>query len=112
MNFESYQKAARATAVYPENMKVVYPALGLAGECGEVCEKIKKVYRDKNGLFDEETKEAIQKELGDVMWYMAALAGDLGIDLHVMAQMNIAKLQKRALKNQIHGEGDTREETN
>ena len=71
MNFQEYQDKSRKTAQYPDLGKnFVYPTLGLAGEAGEVAEKIKKVIRDKNGIIDEETREMIKKELGDVLWYV------------------------------------------
>lgn len=66
LTFKTYQEQAVTTAIYGAGSKVVYPALGLAGETGEVLEKVKKVLRDKNGVFDEESKKAIKKEIGDV----------------------------------------------
>ncbi len=106
--FNAYQVAARKTAIYPETAKVVYPALGLAGETGEVCEKIKKVIRDGNGEFTDERRQEIAKEIGDVMWYMAALASDLGLSLGDVAVMNIEKLLSRMERGKLHGDGDNR----
>ena len=64
MNFEEYQKKSRKTAIYPNaDNNFIYPTLGLAGEAGEVAEKIKKVIRDKKGVIDEEKKKEIEKEL-------------------------------------------------
>lgn len=103
MTFSEYQEAARSTAIYPRDRAIVYPALGLTGEAGEVAEKVKKWIRDGN--LD---KEAIAKELGDVLWYIAALSGDLGIDMDEIAQRNIQKLQDRAARGKIQGSGDNR----
>lgn len=103
MTFDEYQTQARATAIYSRDKAIVYPALGLAGEAGEVAEKVKKWIRDGN--LD---RDAIIKELGDVMWYIAALSGDLGIDMSEVAAQNIRKLQDRAARGKIQGSGDNR----
>ena len=82
MNFTEYQNLALSTAIYPMMYKKVYPALGLCGEAGEVAEKIKKVIRDGVDYgYEEEFKAELTKELGDVLWYVAALASDLDISL-------------------------------
>ena len=75
----NYQMQAREFAIYPEDMQIMYPALGLAGEAGEVADKVKKIYRD--GRDDARFHADIAKEIGDVLWYCATLADDLGIDL-------------------------------
>lgn len=106
--FNMYQERAKTTAIYPESAKVTYPALGLAGETGEVCEKIKKVIRDCGGEVSDEKREEIAKELGDVMWYMAALASDLGLSLGDVAIGNLVKLASRAERGKLHGDGDNR----
>lgn len=108
MHLSFYQQQASITAVYPSNVNVMYPAMGLAGEAGEVLNKIKKVYRDKDGVFDAETKREIAKELGDVLWYVAVLARDLGEDLEDTAKANLLKLQDRMRRGVIGGEGDNR----
>ena len=87
MNFNEYQKLARSTAVYPEEHKVVYPALGLCGEAGEVADKIKKTIRGDSSLVD--VTGSIADELGDVLWYLAILADDLGFDLDKIAHWNV-----------------------
>jgi NTP pyrophosphatase (non-canonical NTP hydrolase) len=109
MNFEEYQKESRKTALYP-NMgeNFVYPTLGLSGEAGEVAEKIKKVIRDKEGKIDNETREMIRKELGDVMWYVAQLATELDLTLDEIASANIEKLASRLERGKIGGSGDDR----
>ena len=109
MDFKEYQKLSRKTAVYPDiNKNFVYPTLGLAGETGEVVEKIKKVIRDKNSLVDEETRAELKKEMGDVLWYLAQLATELGISFDEIASYNIEKLQSRLERGMIHGKGDNR----
>jgi len=107
--FSDYQKAARKTAVYPDlGSNFVYPSLGLAGETGEVCEKIKKVIRDKGGVIDDATRGEIKKELGDVLWYVANLSAELGLDMAEVAELNIRKLAERAAAGKLHGSGDNR----
>lgn len=108
MDFNEYQDKAVATAIYGAGNVVIYPALGLANEAGEVLGKIKKVLRDKNGEFTEETNKAIGDEIGDVLWYMAALCRDLNIQLDDVAQNNIYKLLDRQSRNVIQGSGDNR----
>ena len=109
MKFSDYQAAARKTAVYPNRgSNFVYPALGLAGESGEVAEKIKKVIRDKNNEIDEETRLALKKELGDVFWYIAALCDEVGLDMEDVAESNIKKLLDRQQRDVLHGSGDNR----
>jgi NTP pyrophosphatase (non-canonical NTP hydrolase) len=109
MTFQEYQEESRKTAVYPnKDNNFIYPTLGLAGEAGEVAEKIKKVIRDGNGIVTEEKKGEITKELGDVLWYVANLAKELGISLEEVAQKNLEKLQSRQQRNELHGSGDNR----
>lgn len=109
MTFKDYQDKAVETAIYGAGSVIIYPALGLANEAGEVLGKIKKVLRDQNADFSkEETRQAIASEIGDVLWYLAALSRDLNINLEDVAQKNIDKLQDRKARNVIHGSGDNR----
>ncbi|MBU5557772.1 MAG: nucleoside triphosphate pyrophosphohydrolase family protein [Candidatus Aenigmatarchaeota archaeon] len=109
MDFEEYQKLSRRTALYPNMGKnFIYPTLGLAGETGEVAEKIKKVIRDLNGQLTEEKIIELKKELGDVLWYLAQLATELGISMNEIAITNLQKLQSRMNRGKIHGSGDER----
>ena len=108
MTLNDYQKEALSTAVYGSGSKIIYPTLGLAGEAGEVADKVKKVLRDNNGEFDEWRKIQIAAEIGDVLWYIAALTNDLGYTLKDIAKLNIGKLSQRRANNTIHGEGDNR----
>lgn len=111
MNVNEYQELAMTTRdpkTYDENRKIIYPTLGLTGEAGEVAEKVKKVLRDNAGCFLPELKHKIALELGDVMWYAAALAKDLGYTLEDICNINLNKLADRKLRDKIHGDGDNR----
>ena len=108
MDFNSYQRTAITTAIYPATHKILYPALGLAGEAGEVANKVKKLVRDGTSSLPKEWKEQIGSEIGDVLWYCAVLADDLGISLGKIASQNEIKLQNRKKKGTISGSGDTR----
>lgn len=121
MNFDEYQRRAHETAVYPEmeiigardmildgRVDYLYPMLGLSGEVGEVAELLKKAVRDHAGRIDHERKSKLEKELGDVLWYVAELATALGLDLGEIAHLNIAKLASRKARGVIQGSGDER----
>lgn len=109
MTLKEYQDVAVQTAIYGAGNIIIYPALGLANEAGEVLGKIKKVLRDKDGNFDDlGTRVAIADEMGDVLWYLAALAKDIDISLDQIADRNIAKLLDRRARNVIQGSGDNR----
>jgi NTP pyrophosphatase (non-canonical NTP hydrolase) len=109
MTLNEYQKGARATASYPEEYKLIYPALGLAGESGEAVEKIKKAVRKGGASYMSHLDIAgLVKELGDVMWYVANVASDIGMDLEAVAQINLEKLSDRQKRGVIKGEGDNR----
>lgn len=106
MKLDEYQTQAESTAIYPKEYNVLYPTLGLAGEAGEVADKVKKLIRDgEPHLF---YKDDIAKELGDVLWYVAILARDLGYNLEEVAQMNLDKLVNRKIRNALQGSGDDR----
>jgi NTP pyrophosphatase (non-canonical NTP hydrolase) len=108
MDFDDYQRAARATAIYADEFRVIYPALGLASEAGEVAGKIKKVLRDRSGDFAAAPREALGDELGDVLWYVAVLASDLGLSLEEIARRNLQKLSSRQERGRLEGSGDLR----
>jgi NTP pyrophosphatase (non-canonical NTP hydrolase) len=82
-----------------------YLGLCLAGEAGEVAEKLKKAYRDSGGKVDV---DGMVKELGDVLYYLVRYAHLLGSDLESVARKNVEKLQDRAARNALRGEGDDR----
>jgi len=110
INFSEYQKGAMSTAIYPGKGQGdwTYPALGLAGETGEISEKLKKALRDDNRAITDERRAALKKELGDVLWYIAALSTELQLDMQEIAEENLAKLALRKKNNRIHGDGDDR----
>lgn len=109
MDFKEYQEKSRKTALYPKiGESYIYPALGLGDESGEVLGKIKKVFRDKDGVLDDDTKSALKKELGDVLWYLSQLSTELGLSLDEIAQANIEKLRSRMDRGVLHGSGDNR----
>ena len=103
VDFNSYQRSAVTTAIYPDQHKITYPALGMAGEAGEVANKVKKIMRD--GTFD---REAIADEVGDCLWYIAALSRDLNINMHDLAMKNLEKLYGRKARGTLQGSGDKR----
>lgn len=109
MDFKEYQEKSRKTAKYPDaGNNWVYPVMGLCGEAGEVADKMKKVIRDECGVVSEEKKEMIKKELGDVLWYVAQLATELGLTMDEVAEHNIEKLYSRLERGKISGSGDDR----
>ena len=99
-----YQEEARKTAIYPDEAKITYPLLGLAGEVGEFCNKYKKVIRDGRELSIEE----LSGEIGDILWYVAMLAYDCGIDLEYIGAHNLEKLLSRQARGVLGGSGDSR----
>lgn len=103
MDLREYQLKAVSFAMYPATHKVLYPTLGLCGEAGEVAEKVKKQVRD--GVFN---RHETAKELGDVLWYLANVANDIGYGLEEIATMNIEKLSSRKERNVLSGSGDNR----
>lgn len=109
ITLNEYQELAMKTAIFPESAKYSYPALGLAGEAGEVANKAKKLIRD--GATEEELAVKlmdIADELGDVLWYVAAMAQVLDTTLEKVAKNNIHKLAERQVKGTIKGSGDKR----
>lgn len=96
LTFEEYQSAAKQTALYPNRLKnLEYPTLGLAGEAGEVANVVKKIQRDFGGEITDETRAKLKDELGDVLWYIAACADELGLTLEEIARFNVEKLSAR-----------------
>lgn len=97
MNLAEYQKKARSTAIYADkqNTRMVYPALGLVGECGEVAEKIKKLIRDDDGQITQKRADAVAKELGDCCWYLANIAVETNLELEMMYSMRGASNVQR-----------------
>jgi len=110
LSLNEYQAMAMETAFYPgkEEKSLTYPALGLAGETGEVVEKVKKLLRDKGGVVDAKFVHDLTLELGDVLWYLAVLANAIDMSLNDVATVNIAKLNVRKFKGTLSGSGDNR----
>jgi NTP pyrophosphatase (non-canonical NTP hydrolase) len=109
MLISEYQELSRRTATYPgAGDNIVYPTLGLAGEAGEVAEKVKKLLRDDDGVMNDERREALAGELGDVLWYVAQVATEAGLDLEEIAQGNLDKLLSRQRRGVLSGSGDSR----
>ncbi len=109
MELSDYQERSRATAVYPgAGANLLYPTLGLCGEAGEVAEKIKKMVRDDAGVLSAERRVALAKELGDVLWYVAQLATEAGLELDAIAAGNLEKLGSRRDRDVLQGSGDDR----
>jgi NTP pyrophosphatase (non-canonical NTP hydrolase) len=86
----------------------VYTALGLASEAGEVAGKVKKAIRDEGGVISPERRDALAHEIGDVLWYCARLAAEIGYDLNDIGTMNLSKLNARKTQGLLGGDGDTR----
>ena len=109
LTFDEYQKNASTTAIYPNRgNNIYYPTLGLCGEAGEVAEKVKKIMRDNNGQLDDDRKIALKKEIGDILWYVAALCSEINVNMSEIAQQNLDKLRDRAERGKLQGSGDTR----
>ncbi len=106
MDIRTYQLFAEEYMEYPRRVQYEYPALGLAGEAGEVANKVKKLSRDN--LDPREMREDIKSELGDVLWYLAAVATEFDISLTEVASGNLQKLASRKARDVIRGSGDNR----
>jgi NTP pyrophosphatase (non-canonical NTP hydrolase) len=110
-DFNDYQLFAKGTAIYPgqgTTLGLLYTALGLVGEAGEIANKAKKILRDDGGEINPERYEQIAKEAGDVMWYLALLLDELGVDMSDAAKGNLLKLYDRMERNELKGSGDNR----
>ncbi|MFH1752510.1 MAG: nucleoside triphosphate pyrophosphohydrolase family protein [archaeon] len=110
MNFNEYQEKSKKTdlGTVVKDSNLVYYVLGLCSEAGEVAGKIKKVYRDFDGDLNEENRKEIEKELGDVIWYLSQLCSKLGLDFNSVAEKNISKLYSRHERKSLQGNGDNR----
>lgn len=115
MTLDTYQDVVSGFCFYKGSL--LYPALGLTGEAGEVAEKVKKLYRDdeinfmREDMLEElnhEQSRDLALELGDVLFYVAACANDIGYSLEEIAEMNIDKLASRKRRGKLTGSGDNR----
>ena len=96
-----YQKKCKSTAIYPKKDAIAYLSLGLVSEAGEVAGKVKKNLRDG-------TESNVASEIGDVLWYCAMLANELGVNLGKIMEKNLEKLNDRKQRGTLQGSGDTR----
>lgn len=109
LTFDEYQERARDFVFYPDEGKnFAFPALGLAGEVGEAAKIVVEVMEEKGGVIDEETREKLGNELGDALWYMGALAGEISLTLDQVAEANLEKLASRKERGVLRGSGDDR----
>jgi NTP pyrophosphatase (non-canonical NTP hydrolase) len=112
-SFSAYQNASRATAFFKTNGRretLAYIALGITGESGEIAEKIKQHLRGDVAANPDDPawRDLLQKEIGDVLWYLARLCDALDLDLGTVAAANLDKLRDRKDRNALQGDGDTR----
>jgi NTP pyrophosphatase (non-canonical NTP hydrolase) len=110
MTLSAYQAQAHATS---KNTQIggtgwTYPIIGLANESGELLGKVKKIFRDNDGILTDTVRLAMHAELGDILWYVAETASQLEIDLADLAALNLLKLASRANRGVIGGSGDKR----
>lgn len=113
MDFRQYQNVAGETAIYPHAGEqhidgLTYVTLGMVGEAGEIANKVKKIIRDAGGVVTPERLIPVAEEVGDVLWYLARLCSEMGVDLGEVAALNAAKLESRALRGVLGGDGDKR----
>lgn len=111
MLFVQYENAADETAIYPgqgQLLGLLYCALGLSGEAGEIANKVKKVLRDNDGELTPEVRDALLDELGDVLWYASQLARECRSSLGHVATLNVVKLHDRKERGTLQGSGDSR----
>ena len=110
MKFDEYQKRALTTVLTTDDKfkDLLHWVLGINGESGEIAEKVKKIIRDKNGQINDDDKKELAKEIGDVLWYLAVFADQLGVSLDDIARQNLEKLQSRKKRGVLGGAGDNR----
>lgn len=111
MNMNDYQKSSSVTAIYPGQGDIgglAYVTLGLAGEAGEIANKVKKILRDHEGEISDEVKLDLLKEGGDALWYLARFVDELGGHLGTVADDNLRKLLDRQRRGVLTGSGDSR----
>lgn len=101
---KEYQEAAYKTAIYPPDNRYPYLVTGLAGEVGELSSKFAKFWRGDRAI----SVDAVIDELGDILWFVAVLSKELGVDLGTVAQRNLDKLSSRASRGVLKGDGDGR----
>lgn len=106
---DDYQRLSRQTwSLIKTDHAIVYPTLGLANEAGEVAGKVKKIFRDRQGVIGGDDREALKQELGDVLWYLAQICTELDLTLSGVASANLTKLLSRQARGRLYGDGDDR----
>ena len=103
MTLNQYAAKANTFATYNKELGPYYTILGLCGEAGETANRLKKVYRDNNGVLTKEASKDLAYELGNVLWYLSQSASQLGLTLEQIAELNISKLYKRKYKTDLKG---------
>ena len=104
-----YENLASETAIFPKEKALEYLALGLTSEAGEVAGKVKKLIRDGEDMEGYELKKiAIASEIGDVLWYCAMMAKEVGVPLNEIMKENLKKLHSRKERGTLSGSGDNR----
>ncbi len=110
VTLKDYQQWTNETAIYPDAgtgnlQEIMYCALGLSSEAGEMSNYVKKLYRDGD---TPEMRQNVADELGDVLWYAARTAESLGVNLQELMEKNQAKLVSRKERGKLTGSGDHR----
>jgi NTP pyrophosphatase (non-canonical NTP hydrolase) len=108
LTFAEYDEFVESTRVYPREPPLLYTGLGLSDEVGEVCGNLKRVLRDDHGMLTPSRRQSILIELGDSLWYVTAMARELGSSLDEIACLNRSKLLDRMNRGVLNGEGDYR----
>lgn len=128
MKLNEYQEQAMNSAILQDiETNVSHFGFGLCAEAGEVATIFQKYFRgdprynDPNvwhdmdsalwkdwDSFTAESRDMLKKELGDVLWHIAALADSFGLTLEDVARVNLEKLAKRRTEGTIKGDGDNR----
>jgi len=109
MTADFYESQAGQTAIFPKEKALEYLALGMTSEAGEVAGKVKKLIRDGEDVEGFEMKKiAISHEIGDVLWYCAMMAKEVGVPLADIMQDNLNKLHGRKERGTLQGSGDDR----
>jgi NTP pyrophosphatase (non-canonical NTP hydrolase) len=110
MTFDEYQKAALRTNLAKDDKfkELMQQVLGLSDETGEVLALFKKWIRDQDADFSKLDVQSVKKELGDILWYIAVVAEDVGLSMSDIADANIAKLADRQKRGTLRGSGDNR----
>ena len=111
MDFNEYQKKSRKHAFYPNQNtpeSFRYLIYGVTGEAGELAEHFKHALRDENDEISSERRDKIIKELSDILWYLANICTELGVDFNQIPKTGLEKIEERVKRGTLSGEGDSR----